>query len=369
MARFPSTAARLGLALPLAAALGCAGATIVATHEPMHAVGGEAVTFKGSATGKVKKIELAYERYALSTASDGSHVQTLADAKTTVKTCDPGGTVSSLDCTHTMSSAFAAGSLITYYATVTGDQGTSTESYSFAAGDYPWPDDPIPIRLKGGTAEKLDVVFIPDTDLTLATFRSQLDEVIEDLYFKYEPIKFWRGLYNFYYSGRQGNYEELCKFTNPPNMADLEAVADTVAILHQTDLRDCRSGTRMSSEIDYDKTLLHETGHALFDMKDEYCCDSSYSQQACVPNLYSSLANCQNDAARVGLPASNCTQLASGTETKNFWRIDPSACPDCCIMGPGQHTSTSKFLGACAKRMDWRHAHCIKGECMSTDCP
>ena len=355
----------------IASALGgCSSALVLAKHAPMHPQNAEAVTFKGSAAGTVDKVVLSYERFTLTVAGNGSLTETLVESATTVKICDPAGSVSSLDCTHTMSTAFAANSLIRFTAKAFDNQGrTSTETYSFAAGDYPLPDDPIPIRVKGPTADHLDVVLIPDTDITLNNFRAGLDEVIDNLYLKYDQIRIFRGVYNFYYSSQQGNYEELCNFTNPPNMANLTAIADTVAILHSTDLRDCRSGTLMSSEIDYDKTLIHETGHAVIGLKDEYCCDSSYSQQPCEPNLWSSLANCQGAAPTIGLPASNCTQLSSGGTTINFWRIDPSGAGGC-IMGPNQHNADSDFAAACVRRIHWRYGKCFNGNCFpSPECP
>lgn len=347
---------------------GCSQALVFASHSPAHPTNTRAVTFKGSTEGTADKIVLAFERFAL-TESNGNLTQTLADAKTVVKTCDPPGNVSGLTCTHTMPSAFPAGSLIRFTATSFDAQGnTSSETYDFAAGDYPLPDDPIPIRVKGDPVNHLDVVFIPDTDITLSSFRDQLDEVIENLYFKYDEFKTFRGNLNFYYSSHQGNYEEGCNFTDPPNMANLTAVGDAVAILHQTNLRDCKSGDRFSSEIDYDKTLVHESGHALFGLIDEYCCDTHYEQQACQPNLYSSLANCQNDADAVGLPSSNCTKLTSGADSVNFWRIDPSDATGC-MMGPAQHNAGSDFAKACVRRILWRYGKCGSGDCFpSPEC-
>ena len=347
---------------------GCSQAHVFATHSPAHPQNNQAVTFEASTEGTTDKIVLAYERYSL-TVSNGNITQTLAESSTVVKTCDPSGNVNGLTCTHTMPSAFAAGSLIRFTATSYDAEGdASGETYDFAAGDYPLPDDPIPIRVKGDPVDHLDVVFIPDTDITLNSFRDQLDEVIEDLYFKYDEFKIWRGNLNFYYSGQQGNYEESCQFTDPPNMANLTAVGDSVAILHQTNLRDCNSGDRFSSEINYDKTLVHESGHALFGLIDEYCCDTSYAQQACQPNLYSSLANCQNDADAVGYPSGNCTQLVDGADSVNFWRIDPSGANGC-MMGPRQHNADSDFAKACVRRITWRYGKCGGGDCFpSPEC-
>jgi hypothetical protein len=350
---------------------GCAAAKIVAKHSPMHPTNSQAVTFEGDATGSVKSVTLSYQRYSLSLNGSGDIVQTPDGSEVQVKTCNAASGATSLNCTHTMASAFADNSLITFSAKVIDtDNKSSTESYSFAAGNYPLPNDPIPVRLKGGTTEKLDVVFIPDTDITVANFRNNLDEVVEDLYFKYDAMKTWRGLYNFYYSGVQGNYEELCSFTNPSNMAQLTAVGDAVVFLHQNSLRDCRSGSRISSEINYDKSIIHESGHVLFNLQDEYCCDSSYSPQSCYPNLWSTQAACEAAASDIGYPTSNCVQLSSAGTTLNFWRIDPSTSPKGCMMGPYQHTSDSDFAQACMRRINHRYGKCMAGDCFSTpECP
>lgn len=333
------------------------------THEPMHPTNVQMVTFKAEAWDAledgVDKVVLAYERYALDEGPNGEHLQTLVEPLTTVATCDPAGTVSSLTCEYTMDSAFPANSFIRLHATAYGGSESSSKSYSFAAGDYPWPNDPIPIRVDGPPAARLDVVFIPDADTTVATLQDNLDEVI-GLYFKYPAIDAFRGLYNFYYSGVHGDYEELCTFTDPSNMGSLAAVGDAIAILHSANLRDCRLGNKMSSEIDYDKTLLHETGHALFDLRDEYCCDSSYSQQACVPNLWGSLSACEAEASSIGYPTSNCTQLSDGTQTLDFWYIDPAGV-DGCMMGDSLHNADSDFGQACTRRIYWRYGKCLGG--------
>jgi len=342
-------------------------ASVIARHRPMHPDNTQTVTFEASAT-MADRVMLSYARSVLSTAADGTHVQTPAEPETTVKVCDPRGSSSSFTCTHTMAFAFPANSLITYTARAIDVEGTSTETYAFAAGDFPWPDDPIPIRLKGDTVSKLDTVFIPDTDISVATFRDQLDEVIE-LFFRYDPIRTWRGMHNFWYSGQQGNYEEFCKFTNPPNMANLTAIADAVAFLHTTVLRDCSNIPRMSSEIDDEKTIVHETAHTLYGLQDEYCCNTKYKPQACAPNIYGSLADCEADAAALGYPTSNCIQLKSDTATYDIWRIDPSTEP-ACIMGPNQNKKTSLFRAACERRLNWRYGKCVGGTCFpSTECP
>jgi hypothetical protein len=360
---------KLALLLILAGTTETFAASPVASHEPMHPTNAEMVTFTATAPGTVDKIRLAYRRATLSTAPDGSHVTTPVGGEVEVKVCDPPGTVANLACTHTMTTAFPAASLITYKATSFDAAGNAeSDEYSFAAGDYPWPSDAIPVRAKSAAVRALDVVFIPDTDITVASFRAQLDDVVR-LFFRYPQIEASRVHHNFYYSSIQGNYEETCSFTDPSNMAKLLLVGDTVAFLHSTTLRDCKSGKRFSSEIDYDKSIVHETGHAFFGLMDEYCCDSSYAQQACVPNLYASLAACEADAPNLGYQKSDCKQLKKGAQTINFWRVDPNGAGGC-MMGDAQHTTGSVFQKACVRRMNHRYAKCAAGNCFpSPECP
>ncbi|HEV7240226.1 MAG TPA: hypothetical protein VGQ36_13385 [Thermoanaerobaculia bacterium] len=344
--------------------------SVIARHWPMHPSNTQAVTFE--ATAVADRIILSYERFLLSGGPDSTHMQIPVEAKTIVKTCDPKGSTTIITCTYMMPVAFPASSLITYTATAVHRGAVSTrETYSFAAGDYPWPDDPIPIRLKGDTKSKLDTVFIP-ADIDVALFRSQLDEVI-DFYFRYEPLRFWRGLHNFWYSGQEGKYPAYCQFENPANYANLHVIADAVAFLHQSDVRNCTNIPRMSSKIDSEKTIVHENSHSMYRLQDEYCCNTNYKPQACAPNIYASLAACQADAQALGYPPSYCTQLTYETTIKEIWRIDPgnSHGPERpCIMGPNENNQSSVFGAACLRRLNWRYRKCLAGECMTDpECP
>ena len=358
--------ARMGMLLVVLTLLVARGrAQVVARHQPMHPDNTQVVTFQATAP-LADRVTLSYTRYLLATLNF-KHTSILVEDERTAQTCTRQGASGSLTCTYKMPFAFPPSSLIVYTARASGRAGNWTEAYAFAAGDWPWPDDPIPIRLKGDTTSKLDTVFIPDTDITLANFRDQLDEVLEQ-YFRYDAIRMNRGLHNFWYSGQQGHYEAFCGFTNPPNMANLTAVADVVAFLHTTKLRDCSSRPRMSAEIDDEKSIVHESGHMFYNLQDEYCCNSKYKPQSCAPNIYGTLASCEEDAPRLGFPISFCTQL-TGTSTLNVWRVDPSTEPPC-IMGPNQNKSTSVFREACARRMNFRYDNCLNGNCFpSPECP
>lgn len=350
---------------------GCGADCVLASHSPVHPGNMGQVIFWAEAKGDVAKIELAYQRFALS-AVNGVISSTPDGAPVVVKTCDPPQQSIAWVCSEVYQPGFPAGSLIAFTATATYKSGAVVkDSYSFAAGDYPLPDDPIPIRVTGRTADHLDAVFVPDTDFTADDFRLRLHELIFDRYFRQEEVEANRGFHNFYYTPRQGHYEEPCQFTKPPNAAKLVAVADSVVILHQKSKpRDCSYTYLMSAHMNDTKTVLHESGHSLFGLEDEYCCDSDYQQATCLPNIWATLAACQRDAPALHLDSGECRQLSDGGKTVNFWRIDPVGDRGC-IMGDAEYKSCSDFGPACLRRIRGIYGNCQKGACfpLANPCP
>lgn len=350
---------------------------VFAAHAPMHPQTGGQVTVAARATGNLDRVVLRVQEFALSNGPNGSRVQTPRGAERIVRACDPAAPAPSITCGQNLS-GFPAGTLVRLSTEAVAVGGATTrEAYFFAAGTYPWPRDPIPIRATGAPQGRLDVVFVPDTDITLASFVDQLDQV-QNLYFRYPayrgtPGRPNRAMYNLYYTREFGNIyrnsEGRCRIADPANMRELMRTGDVIAILHRTRMRDCRIGRRFGSEIDHDKTLIHESGHALFNLSDEYCCDTSYPRQQCVPNIYRSLQACRADAPNLGVPASNCTQLSKGRRTLQLWRIDHDD-TNGCIMGPAQHNRRSDHGVSDNRRINWRFNHCIGGNCFpARECP
>lgn len=340
---------------------------VYATHEPMHPANNSPVTFRAVAAANT--ISLKYERFALAVAPDGTLTQTSAGPVQDLKVCNGSG--AELTCTHSFSQGFPASSLVRFDVAASKPDGSSgSESYFLAAGDYPIADGAVPVRLKTGTTEGLDLVFIGTSDLGPEVLRRSLQDIVHKIYFKYDQLRQWRGVYNFYYSRVAGDYQEGCDFTNPDNMAVLEATGDAVVFVHQAEMRDCKYGKRISSEVWKEKSMVHETGHVLFDLQDEYCCDSNYFPQSCEANLWNTKALCEAAAPGLNYPVSACAQLVntSGT-TRPFWRVDPIG-ETGCIMGDGQHNPGSTFRTACERRILWRHQKCVAGRCFTTPvCP
>jgi len=393
----------------------------MASHQPAHPIH-EDVEFSAKATGEVDRLELWLTEYAI--ATDGS--LSAVGPESMIKSCNPFLWKSSLSCQsieplnsdHTLIKfevrGFAPG----------GDE--ESEAYLFASGQYhhtgagevPTENEPIPIRINGDDIQKyLDVAMIPDPDLLTpppdpdpaSEFRSKLHEVIA-LYFDYDAIRNARGLFNFYYSPFPGHFwEDLggnCQWDVPVNVSDLLDTADVILYLHKAFVDDCKQGPNISSEIYYGKTLVHESGHGLFGLRDEYrICDSGYypgqGDQVCNRNIWRDMdytsgdgeSACANEAPP-GLEPSDCTRIVPPGNVSpwgNVWRIDPADVtglvwlnsPDCrfiippdqedrvgCIMGNLQHLDPSDFGPACLRRINFRYEWCLFGECMpDTECP
>ena len=247
---------------------------VFAFHTPIHLLGDERVTFLAQAAAT--RITLSYELFKLTVQPGGALTSTRASPVVQLKVCPGSG--GDLACEQTLTAAFPDASLVRFDAIPEASSGAiGKKSYFFAAGSFPLPDAPIPLRQKTATTEAgLDVIFVPTAKLTIADLRDALDGIIRDVYFRYAPIERARGLYNFYYSPHAGNYDNE-QFTDPVNMALLEATGDAIVFLHREPLRDMRLGKRISSEVAIrEKNLIHETGHVLFGLQDEYCCDSTY---------------------------------------------------------------------------------------------
>jgi hypothetical protein len=367
---------RIAGLIALATLLSACATSLIGSHEPMHPVT-DSVLLKAEATGLIDRIELRIQRFSIDPISG---VETPETPVLLVEVCDPGILlVSRLRCWYR---APWSGhyKMIEFQSKVLLWNGTSrTETYKFASGNYPFEGAPIPIRAKGDPKATLDVVIIPDSDLlndwyvtpwnpdgNWDGFRSFLDDLVEGVYFDFSAVREWRGLYNFYYSPKSANFDEAtCTFMVPDNLAELQVVADSLLYAHSKEMWDCKLNDKFSSENWYGKSIAHETGHALFGLRDEYAGANYgfYPPHACMSNIFSSEAVCAAEAPSIGLPASFCV-LADATW--GVWRIDPADAKGS-LMGPAQHYSWSDFGLASLRRISWRYDKCLSGDCMAAD--
>ncbi len=128
-----------------------------------------------------------------------------------------------------------------------------------------------------------------------------------------------------------------CDSIQAPENWDRYSFADSGWILHSDTHRDCADGGMrlFGAEPTEPDTAIHEMGHTPFGLADEYPPDGGYWQDPVMPNLYSSLGNCQNDAPNVGVAPGACHDIGAAAGTPNGWYTsDPT--PD--VMADDQQT-------------------------------
>jgi hypothetical protein len=174
-----------------------------------------------------------------------------------------------------------------------------------------------------------DIVFVMDSDYgtNRSLFINDAWGLIRNGYFNNTLLNSERDKFNFYVHEGTGDYEEVCDhWTLPSGYAEDCPFADATAIIHRDDERDCAHGTTFSSQWSGNRTVVHESGHALFGMRDEYCCDGGYGQSESMPNVFESLPACQGYADRTGFTAAHCFKFCPTTKC---WPGTPAAQAAC----------------------------------------
>lgn len=197
----------------------------------------------------------------------------------------------------------------------------------------------VPIRIKGApTTGQIDVVFVPDWSYqtNMTKFIIDAKKSVSKAFFRLQNVSSgpipsnFRDRYNFYYYlGGFGNASKTCAGTLPSNFATYASFADTGEIFYNADGGGgCANSLGPPSHL---KTpgrhvgqTLHESGHAIYGLVDEYCGDTYYTQMSPVTNVWSSLTNCQSYATSVGWNSSKCRQIVDLGCSKSFWKIDPN---------------------------------------------
>jgi parallel beta-helix repeat protein len=186
------------------------------------------------------------------------------------------------------------------------------------------------IRLKGAWDRGfIDVVFVPETGYrgSLNTFENDAINLIRERIFKLDsntssdyliPTDF-KDRFNFYiYTGNFGQRGQ-CSGILPVDFWDDCPHADNAAILRNSD-----SGGGCASHLGPPSKLIapgrgggvyiHESGHGIFGLVDEYKGDTYYTQNDPLSNVWSSKAECEADAIAEGWDKSRCWNFCpSGT--------------------------------------------------------
>ncbi len=149
------------------------------------------------------------------------------------------------------------------------------------------------------TATKIDYVMLPDQSYaTIDEFKNDIQNRYLSQFFAINPLGSNRQKFNVYYyeekatCNRDGpNGIKLCDL--PSNLARDCPFADIKAVIHKGGWRDYSSNQFFTAN--NPMTQVHEMGHALFDLADEYCCDGGYFDlnRYPYPNIFNNQNLCQ----------------------------------------------------------------------------
>jgi hypothetical protein len=181
--------------------------------------------------------------------------------------------------------------------------------------------------------DAFNVVFVPDASYgdmgviaNRQTFADDVADVIENGYWQNQGYFNGWFHYNYYYMTASGSVVERtpdangnfrCPTVTWPAAANTDgAFADQLLLIHSNELRDCGGGGRATAEPTSFRTVVHESGHGIFGLPDEYCCDGGYFVMP--PVMYSSQSACTNDADNAGWRS--CSSITSSRDSSVWWR-------------------------------------------------
>lgn len=292
-----------------------------AIHSPIYPASGNQVTYTLSKIdGDVSEVKL----YNTINTIDNSGTITTAGSETLLQTwSNPAFPIN-----FTTTSGYGANKLVEYRFEVSGNGHTYNHKIRFATSPYPVANAAIPIYAVGDVDRVMNVVFIPDQDMTsdLNLFYTNVGEDIDGAFHREDWVRRFRNSYNFYINPASGQAGDAnvpgSSHAYPSNDAELDFAQGRI-ILHAANRRDFSDGRYVGTEYYNRGTILHETGHLLYGMADEYGTGSHW-QNTDLPNNWSSLAGAQSAAPGYGKTSADAVQIG----TDPWWKD----CNRDCIM-------------------------------------
>lgn len=145
---------------------------------------------------------------------------------------------------------------------------------------------------------KIDYVLAPDESYSsIEDFKDDVENKYLPALFSTEPIASNKDKFNiYYYDGKaKCGPDSLGRMwcDKPSGLDNACKFADVIGIIHTSQWRDYAQANVFTA--DEPMALVHETGHALFDLYDEYCCNGGYQESTKYPypNIFRQQDKCQ----------------------------------------------------------------------------
>jgi probable HAF family extracellular repeat protein len=220
------------------------------------------------------------------------------------------------------------------------------------------PSGCVPIIQRGDSSHKIDIVLIPSDEYTglpgpmlgitgrtliggiwtpvpiPVQWRDDTVSLIQNSYYANDLISAWGniGKINFWYLRKFAEFSpangapdcpECCDRSAPPGWQDDCPQADQAAIVHIASCRDFSRGSVFSAENTSVGTFLHESGHGVFDVADEYddgpACTTHYFRSDPYPNIFRTEYGCRQNTAH---PDDECHEF---TDCQlGWWKAQPA---------------------------------------------
>lgn len=247
----------------------------------------------------------------------------------------------------------------------------ATISFPFININIPWETArPIVWRTDAPSTtaaleDKINFGLVPDEDMpNYLAFTNDLEPMVLSLFYtdtnQYTRFtRTWKNVFNVW-AGPEGADGEGCTRTFNAPASTVRAAFDGTAILHRNAFRDCASislgggaGTSQTNLGDAAWVLLHEAGHFMFGLGDEY--DGGGNWAASDPkNVFDTEAACQTASTANGLPTAQCAEIGSTGK----WRND-----DGNSTTMEDRTLNSDFRTLSGKAVNNLIAECFNGDC------
>jgi len=215
------------------------------------------------------------------------------------------------------------------------------------------PCQPVPDRTIGNSDERIDLVFVPDEDYDgdMEAFLDDVARKIDDRLGGVAPVTNNLDMFNFYYTelegdvtSTNGNSADNCgrESSLPDNFLSM-CPADAVVVLHTSSFGDCKSNigdvvifsAEGPEKYESKGSFIHEGGHGLFGLKDEYDsrrefadgeCRTNYTGGGQPSNIWATETECSDDAQSQEWAEDYCYEF---TNCQNgWWKIGDSTLTD-----------------------------------------
>ena len=345
--------------------------SISAIHQPLYRATAHNSTIEATATNSdvgIQEITITVTTGEMIQCAVPSAIPCRQNATTITHVCNYTGAPSTATCTYTQ--ALGNQRMVSYSARAVPVSGSSasTQEITYAAGFPPTTFIARPVwwHRDADRATKIDLGWFPDADYLGAytSFTDDMEVIAEGTFFNdtdqfAQDYTVFRELFNLW-AAPFGADAEGCTRSFDPALAPLIAEFDGEAIVHDTFFRDCASialggagsisaGLANSSEI-----FVHESGHFLQGLGDEYCCDGGYATAGSCANVFGSQASCQAAAPGHSADPADCMQIG----TTGFWRND-NGNPEI-MANASTNSDWEDDSGYCVSQ---RFANCILGSC------